>query len=104
MHKRLQDALTLTSRFQKPDLFITMTANPKWIEIQDHLSTGISQQSHPDIADHAFHHKKKKLIKLIEKDRGFGKMRAYTYTIEFQQKGLHIVIFWCFSNGHQERL
>ena len=37
MHKCLQDALTLTSRFHKPDLFITMTANPKWSEIQDQL-------------------------------------------------------------------
>ena len=68
MHKCLQDALTLTSRFCKPDLFITMMANPKWIEIQDHLPAGISLQSHPDIVDHVFHQKKKKLIKLIEKD------------------------------------
>ena len=68
MHKHLQDALTLTSRFCKSDLFITMTANPNWIEIQDHLPTGFSPQSHPNIVDHVFHQKKKKLIKLIEKD------------------------------------
>ena len=68
MQKRLQDALTLTSRFHNPDLFITMTADPKWIEIQDQLPTGNSLQSHPDIVDHVFHQKKKKLIKLIEKD------------------------------------
>ena len=43
----LQDALTLTSRFCKPDLFITMTANPKWTEIQNQLPTGISPQSCP---------------------------------------------------------
>ena len=68
MHKRLQDALTLTSRFHKPDLFITMMANPKWIEIQHHLRTGISPQSHPDIVDHVFHEKKKKVFKLMEKN------------------------------------
>ena len=45
MHKHLQDALTLTSRFHKPDLFVTMMANPKWIEIQQHLPTGSSVQS-----------------------------------------------------------
>ena len=50
-----------------------MTANPKWSEIQDQLPTGISPQSCPDIVDHVFHQKKKKLIKLIEKDRVFGK-------------------------------
>ena len=96
MHKHLQDALTLTSRFHKPDLFITMMANPKWIEIQDHLPTGISPQSCPDIVDHVFHQKKKKLIKLIEKDQAFGKMRAYTYMIKFQKRGLphcHLLVF-----------
>ena len=45
-----------------------MTANPKWSEIQDQLPAGISPQSHPDIVDRVFHQKKKKLIKLIEKD------------------------------------
>ena len=86
MHKRLQDALTLTSRLCKPVLFITMTANPKWSEIQDQLPTGFSPQSCPDIVNHVFHQKKKKLIKLIEKDRVFGNMRAYTYMIEFQKR------------------
>ena len=96
MHKHLQDALTLTSRFCKPELFITMMANPKWIEIQDHLPTGISLQSHRDIVDCVFHQKKKKLIKLIEKDQVFGKMRAYTYMIKFQKTGLphcHLLVF-----------
>ena len=45
MHKCLQDALTLTSRFHKPDIFVTMTATPKWIEIQQYLPTGSSVQS-----------------------------------------------------------
>ena len=67
MHKHLQDTLTLTSRFHNPDLFITMTANPKWSEIQEKLPTGFSPQSCPDIVDHVFRQKKKKLIKLIEK-------------------------------------
>ena len=96
MHKRLQDALTLTSRFCKPDLFITMTANPKWSEIQDQLPAGFSPQSRPDIVNRVFHLKKSKLIKLIEKDQVFGKLRAYTYTIEFQKRGLphcHLLVF-----------
>ena len=96
MHKRLQDALTLTSRFRRPDLFITMTANPKWSDIQDQLPTGFSRQSRPDIVNRVVHQKKKKLIKLIEKDQVFGKMRAYTYTIEFQKRGLphcHLLVF-----------
>ena len=96
IQKCLQDALTLTSRFCKPDLFITMTANPKWSEIQDQVPTGISPQGCPDIVDCVFHQKKKKLIKLLEKDQVFGKMRAYTYMIEFQKRELphcHLLVF-----------
>ena len=102
MHKHLQDALTLTSRFCKPDLFITMTANPKWSEIQDQLPRGISPQSCPDIVNHVFHQKKKKLIKLIEKDQVFGKMREYTYMIKFQKRGLphcHLLVFLEWPSG-----
>ena len=73
-----------------------MTANPKWSEIQEQLPTGIAPQSHPDTVDHVFHQKKKKLIKLIEKDQVFGKMRAYTYMNKFQKRGLphcHLLVF-----------
>ena len=96
MHERLQDALTLTSTFYKPDLFITMTGNSKWSEIQDQLPTGFSPQSHPDNVNCVLHQKKKKLIKLIEKDRVFARLN-------YKKEDFHIAIFWSFLNGHQER-
>ena len=37
MHCRYLNAMFLVQRFGKPDLFITMTCNPKWKRIQDEL-------------------------------------------------------------------
>ena len=37
MTQNYQDAMAICRTFGNPDLFITMTANPKWEEIKDHL-------------------------------------------------------------------
>ena len=63
-----RDALTLTSRFRKPGLFVTMIANPKWIEIQQHLPICAKLNRH---GGSCFHHHHQKLIDLIENDQIF---------------------------------
>ena len=40
MQQNYLDAMTIVKTFGKPDLFITMTANPKWPEIRDNLRAG----------------------------------------------------------------
>ena len=40
MHEWQQDALTYVRKFGSPDLFITMTCNPNWPEIQNNLLRG----------------------------------------------------------------
>jgi hypothetical protein len=35
MHKLYQDGMAIVRVFGKPDLFITITCNPKWPEIQN---------------------------------------------------------------------
>ena len=37
MYQKYQDAMTIVTKLGKPDIFLTMTANPKWPEIQDTL-------------------------------------------------------------------
>ena len=48
MYQRYQDAMALV-RIGKPDLFITMTCNPKWPEIQTLLFSGQKATDRPDI-------------------------------------------------------
>lgn len=40
MHEKLQDCLTFVRKYQRPDLFVTFTTNPKWDEITFNLYEG----------------------------------------------------------------
>ncbi|XP_019237975.1 PREDICTED: uncharacterized protein LOC109218112 [Nicotiana attenuata] len=37
MRRRYMDAIALVQHFGKPDIFLTMTCNPSWPEIEEHL-------------------------------------------------------------------
>ena len=97
-----QDSMAICRAFCKPDIFLTMTANPNWVEIQDALLKEPTIDGHkqtaadrPDIVAHVFEEKKKALLKEI-KGGLFGKTAAMVHTIEFQKRGLphmHLLIF-----------
>ena len=95
MQQHCQDALAINRYFGGGDLFVTMTANPKWPEISDNLLYGQTTSDRPDLVVRVFHAKLRSLIDDI-KDGVFGDMAGYLYTIEFQKRGLphaHIIIF-----------
>src|SRR5271154_5820754 len=105
MNQLFQDSMAICRTFRKPDIFLTMTANPKWPEIQDqllweapdHNNRRRRQQAsdRPDIVARVFEQKKNALLKEI-KDGLFGKAVAMVHTIEFQKRGLphmHLLIF-----------
>lgn len=84
-------------RFGSPTLFITVTANPFWEEIQSNLLPG--QQWHHDVylVNLVFQLKLKLLISQIESGVFFNGRRAVfvQYVIEFQKRGLphaHILV------------
>lgn len=43
------DVIALVQHFGKPDLFITITCNPSWPEIKEHLSSNDVAQNRPDL-------------------------------------------------------
>ena len=49
MTQLFQNAMVICRHFHKPDLFLTMTANPKWLEIIHSLFPGQTATNHPDI-------------------------------------------------------
>jgi len=69
MLQNYQDAMAIVAKFGKPDLFITMTCNPK-------------------CCARVFNIKKDYLIDLIVKQKFFGDIAAFVYVIEFQKRGL----------------
>lgn len=95
MHQNFLDAMAIVQKFGKPSLFITMTCNPKWEEIQNNLSPGEQANFRPDIVVRVFHCKLIELLDCILKKSVFGKAAALIHTIEFQKRGLphcHILL------------
>lgn len=95
MEQNYQDSMTIVKNFGKPDLFITMTCNFQWPEIQENLLEGQEVSDRPDIVFRVFHQKVQYLINEISKKKIFGEISAYVYTIEFQKRGLphvHLLI------------
>jgi hypothetical protein len=83
-----QDAMAIVRYFGKPDLFITMTCNPNWPEIQDNLFEGQIASDRPELVSRVFELKLREFQKDLRKGRIFGTVRAFIYVIEFQKRGL----------------
>lgn len=95
MQQNYQDAMAIVRRYGKPDLFITMTCNPKWKEIQENLGPNQSPENRPDLVARVFQIKLKQLLYDIGKRHLLGKQKACIRVIEFQKRGLphaHILI------------
>lgn len=60
MHERTQDALCYVWRHGRPDLFITLTTNPKWPEILHELLPGQEAHDRPDLTARVFRLKLKR--------------------------------------------
>jgi len=96
MHEYAQDALTYVRRYGRPDLFITFTCNSAWSEIKDLLSPGQSSHHRHDLIARVFKQKLMKLMDLIIKNRIYGEVQCWMYSIEWQKRGLphaHILIW-----------
>ena len=98
MQKQYQDSLALVRTFQsKPDLFITVTANPEWPEITAAIEKHHNQKNidRDDIIARVFKIKLEQILHDILKKHVLGVVVAYTYVIEFQKRGLphaHILL------------
>ena len=96
MYQKYQDAMTIVTKHGKPDIFLTLTANPKWPEIQENLLPHQTASARPDIVSRVFNLKLKELLNDVLESHVLGHVTAYVYTIEFQKRGLphaHMVLF-----------
>ncbi|UYV81456.1 hypothetical protein LAZ67_20001240 [Cordylochernes scorpioides] len=54
MAQNYQDAMAIVRKHGKPDFFVTMTCNPKWLEIVENLEEGQSVVNRPDLVVRVF--------------------------------------------------
>ncbi|XP_012846882.1 PREDICTED: uncharacterized protein LOC105966852 [Erythranthe guttata] len=88
MRRQYVNAMALVERFGKPDIFLTMTCNPPWKEIQDNLLPGQKPHDRPDLIARVFRSKLEEPKHDIVVRGLFGKVAAYVYTVESQKRGL----------------
>ena len=86
--QNFQDAMALIRKFGKPDLFLTMTCNPNWLEITDNLKheNGTVEKSFLEVK--VFKLKALELVKDVVNEFIFGSVICWLYVIEFQKRGL----------------
>lgn len=96
MQKRYDDAMSIVGDIGNPDIFVTFTCNPDWIEIKDNIFPGQSAADRPDLVARVFKLKLEELMRYIQASNTFGiQILGWFYTIEFQKKGLpHAHIFF----------
>lgn len=107
MQQTYQDAMAIVRKHGRPDLFITMTCNPRWIKIERELKKfkylKLESFNAPLLIARIFHLKFRTLLKEILSGKLFGTIIAYVYTIEFQKRGLphaHML----FTLKHDEKM
>ncbi|XP_073354892.1 uncharacterized protein [Aegilops tauschii subsp. strangulata] len=88
MKKRHMDAMAIVHTYGKPDIFLTMTCNPKWEEITNELLPGQMVQDRPDIVARVFFGKLEAMKDMLFKKHILGVVVAYVYVVEFQKRGL----------------
>jgi hypothetical protein len=77
MFNNCQDAMAICKKYGYPDLFLTFTCNPKWVEIQRHLArTGNYAPYRPDICCRVFHVKLEEMMADFKKGHFFGRVIA----------------------------
>jgi hypothetical protein len=115
-----RNGLTIVSEKGSPHLFITVTCNPKWSEIQEMLLPGQTAFDRPDIVDRVFKHRLAAFLHNIRAGKYLDdfdaagnitvrrKVDYIMHSIEYQHRGMphaHIVVrFGNFPDDPNEKL
>ena len=81
-----QDAMAIIRHYGKPDLFVTVTCNPKWPEILNELKN-VENSDKLTIIARVFKLKLNSIMNDIFNNQIFGKIEAQMFVIEFQKRG-----------------
>ena len=96
--------MSIVQRFGKPDLFLTMTANLSWPEIVANLRPGETASNRPDLTTRVFNQKLQAMLHDVVHKHVLGRVVAYTYSIEFQKRGLpHAHLLVILDKEHKTR-
>ncbi|KAH9140421.1 hypothetical protein AeRB84_015346, partial [Aphanomyces euteiches] len=103
MRQRYLDAMAIVRKYGRPDLFITVTCNPKWVEIDRELELAKEDygfkrppSDRPDLLTRMFRLKLLAIEAMLTKGI-LGRQDAHVRSVEFQKRGLphaHILVIF----------
>ncbi|GAB0097572.1 uncharacterized protein DMENIID0001_132240 [Sergentomyia squamirostris] len=103
MVQRYSDAMSMMAALGKPVLFITFSCNPTWPEMVDNLKPYWSREDQVTLQCRSgFHITLKDFVKQLVDDMIFGRVKYYTYSIEFQKRGLPHAHFLIGVHSHDK--
>ncbi|XP_057730010.1 uncharacterized protein LOC130945295 [Arachis stenosperma] len=89
MFNNCQDAMSICKQYKYPDLFITVTCNPTWLEFQKYTEqTHIPISDRPNLSCRLFELKIHSLMTDLKEGVLFGHVNVGMYTIEFHKRDL----------------
>lgn len=82
MIQNYQDAMAICRHKGYPNLFITFTCNPKWLEIQRYMDKcNLRAEDRPEIVSRVFKMKLDALVKEIRTGKLFGSVTAVIFSL-----------------------
>ncbi|XP_057455304.1 uncharacterized protein LOC130746629 isoform X2 [Lotus japonicus] len=103
-----QNAMAICKRYGYPDLFITVTCNSTWKEIDRFVrARNVRADERPDVCCRVFRMKLHHLMVTLKSGEIFGSVDAGMYTIEFQKRGLphaHILLWLSKENKDNQSI
>jgi hypothetical protein len=82
IQRLFQDSMAIIRHFNKPDFFITFTANPRWPKILRELKDGQNPLNRPDLIACVFRLKTREFLADIRKGI-LGGHKGHLYTIKY---------------------
>ncbi len=76
LRQKMHDIIAISNSISHPDVFLTMTCNLRWFEIQQSLIPSQKADNRPDLCNRVFRMKHKLLKTHSKEDEPFGKAIA----------------------------
>ncbi len=84
MRQKMHDITAISNSIEHPDVFLTMTCNARWPEIEESILPGQPASDCPDLCNRVFRMKHKILMTHLKEDQPFGRIVADVSVIEFR--------------------
>ena len=96
VRQKMHHIIAISNSIGNTDVLLTMTFNPRWIEIQESLLPGQRADDRTDLCNRVFRLKYKLLMMHLKENEPFGRIAADFSVIEFQKRDFvhaYIILF-----------